>query len=187
MALVLTLISVAAGGCLAYVNHMTEGPIAEINKKNLEDGIKKVLTAPEASVLRTDTVLDDKQKVAGIIYTTDKGIAVQATDHNGFGGDLAVLVGFDEKGNIKGYTILESHETPGLGQKAGDWFQASGKGNIIGMNPDKNHMTVSKDGGEVDAITASTITSRAFLRAVCAAYEEFKTHGLDASTGATTH
>jgi len=89
----------------------------------------------------------------------------------GFGGELKVLTGFDAEGNILGYTILGHAETPGLGAKATDWFQKGGKGDIIGKNPAKNNMTVSKDGGEVDAITASTITSRAFLKAVNEAYE----------------
>lgn len=177
MAIVLTMISVVAGGALAYVNDMTKGPIAEINKKNLEAGIKKVLQADKAKVLHVDSL------ASGVVYTTDKGLAVEATDANGFGGNLRVLVGFDAEGSIKGYTILESHETPGLGQKAGEWFQASGKGNIIGLNPGKKELTVSKDGGDVDAITASTITSRAFLRAVNAAYQEFKNK--DAATGAS--
>lgn len=173
MAIVLTLISVIAGGALAYVNDMTKGPIEKINQENLEAGIKKVLGAQDAKVWRTDSL------ESGVVYTTDKGVAVQATDANGFGGPLTVLVGFDSKGSIKGYTILESHETPGLGQKAAEWFQDK----IIGLNPGEKELKVTKDGGQVDAITASTITSRAFLRAVNAAYQEYKTK--DAATGAS--
>ncbi|MBP5619270.1 MAG: FMN-binding protein, partial [Bacteroidaceae bacterium] len=59
-----------------------------------------------------------------------------------------------------------------------------GKGSILGKNPSKNNLTVSKDGGEVDAITASTITSRAFLRCVNAAYEALSVSA-DAESGAT--
>lgn len=181
MVLVLTFISVLAGGVLAYVNKVTEGPIKEINEKNLQDGIKKVVGDENAQVQNT-------QEVDGaVIYTTDKGVAVQTSDPNGFGGTLSVLVGFDAEGNIKGYTILESHETPGLGAKADTWFQEGSKGSIIGKNPDNNNMTVSKDGGEVDAITASTITSRAFLRCVNAAYTQFKggDTNADAQSGAS--
>lgn len=186
MALVLTVISIIAAGALAYVNALTQGPIAEINQKNLQAGIKKVLCAPEAKVTATDSLLDVKGQLAAIRYTTDSGVAVQATDHNAFGGDLTVLVGFADDGSIKGYTILQSAETPGLGAKAAEWFQQGQKGSIIGMNPSKNNMTVSKDGGDVDAITASTITSRAFLRAVCQAYQQFSGQTCcDALTGAS--
>ena len=58
--------------------------------------------------------------------------------------------------------------------KAGDWFQKDAKGDIIGKNPGEKELTVSKDGGDVDAITASTITSRAFLLAINNAYKSFK-------------
>ena len=96
------------------------------------------------------------------------GKAVVTTE-NGFGGPLKVIVGFNTDGDILGYTVLEHAETPGLGAKAGEWFQDK----IIGMNPGTNNFTVSKDGGEVDAITASTITSRAFLKAVTDAYNAY--------------
>ena len=102
----------------------------------------------------------------------------------GFGGDLKVLVGFDPDGKILGYTLLEHAETPGLGAKADLWFQKGQKGDIIGKDP-KEPLTVSKDGGQVDAITASTITSRAFLKAVNQAYNAYKATPADAETGAT--
>lgn len=117
----------------------------------------------------------------------DLGAAVESTT-NGFGGDLKVLVGFNTEGEILGYTILQTAETPGLGAKAQDWFQKDGKGNIIGMNPSVP-LTVNKDGGKVNAITASTITSRAFLSAVNNAYKAYAgmvgNKTADASTGAT--
>lgn len=178
MTIVLTLISVVAGAALAYVNDLTAGPIKMIKEQELQDGIKAVLSADELTVKNTE------EADGVIVYNTDKGTAVQATDPNGFGGKLTVLVGFDSKGAIQGYRVLESAETPGLGAKAGEWFQKGQKGDIIGMSPEKNNMTVSKDGGEVDAITASTITSRAFLRCVNAAYAALKTEE-DAQSGAT--
>lgn len=61
------------------------------------------------------------------------------------------------------------------------------KGCIIGKNPDKDNLTVTKDGGAIDAITASTITSRAFLLAVNQAYQAYKSRPVDASTGASSH
>ena len=179
MAIVLTIISVLAGGILAYVNSVTMGPIAEIKAQELSDGIKAVLNADQVTVEEPKTLESGE-----IIYATDKGTAVQAST-NGFGGTLKVLVGFDADGNIQGYRVLEHSETPGVGAKAGDWFQATGKGNIIGMNPGQGELTVSKDGGQVDAITASTITSRAFLKAVNNAYAAFKGEAVDGASGAT--
>ena len=181
MTVVLTVISVIAGGLLAYVNGVTEGPIREIKEKALADGIKSVLQADEAIVQQIDTI-DGGQ---AIVYTTDKGTAVQAINNSAFGGSIKVLVGFDAQGTILGYSVLEHAETPGLGAKAGEWFQKGAKGDIIGKHPATNNLTVSKDGGEVDAITASTITSRAFLSAVNDAYKALKGESVDASSGAT--
>ncbi len=192
MTLVLTLVAVVMGGILAFVNHLTEGPIQEQKEKALADGIKAVMVCNDLVVAEPVEV---KQTVDGkehtfIIYNVkdaqgkDLGAAVQSVTM-GFGGDLKVLVGFDTEGSILGYTLLEHAETPGLGAKADQWFQKGQKGDIIGKSP-AEPLTVSKDGGQVDAITASTITSRAFLKAVNNAYNAYKVTPTDGETGATT-
>ena len=192
MTLVLTLVAVVMGGILAFVNHLTEGPIQEQKDKALADGIKAVMVCNDLVVAEPVEV---KQTVDGkehtfIIYNVkdaqgkDLGAAVQSVTM-GFGGDLKVLVGFDSEGSILGYTLLEHAETPGLGAKADQWFQRGQKGDIIGKSP-AEPLTVSKDGGQVDAITASTITSRAFLKAVNNAYNAYKVTPTDGETGATT-
>ena len=192
MALVLTGVAVITGGILAYVNNLTSGPIAQQKEKALADGIKAVMGGGELSVAKTDTVRQNDEKgkeMTYIIYQTqdsqkkDLGAAVESTTQ-GFGGDLKIIVGFDPEGNILGYTLLEHAETPGLGAKADQWFQKGAKGDIIGKNP-KEQLVVSKDGGQVDAITASTITSRAFLLAVNNAYKAYKATPVDGLSGAT--
>ena len=195
MAVVLTLIAVAAAGLLAWVNNVTSGPIEEINNLAIENGIKSVILGDrdiqftvEQPVEREGFVFHNVNDLKGNLL----GTAVESTDRNGFGGNLKVMVGFDPEGVILGYTVLEHSETPGLGAQADEWFRQKsadaaeqsaaidvllgapgkpGNHNIIGMNPGDEIMMVSKDGGAVDAITASTITSRAFLRAVDAAYK----------------
>lgn len=185
MAVVLTLIAVITGGILAYVNHMTEEPIANVEKQALEEGIKSVMNDPDVVVAQTiDTTMKlpgAKKESAFTIYSINNaegekaGVAVSSTT-TAFGGDLQVLVGFDNEDNILGYSILKTTETPGLGAKADKWFQKGEKGDIIGKNPNDEAFKVSKDdGGEIDAITASTITSRAFLLAVKSGYLAYKT------------
>jgi electron transport complex protein RnfG len=192
MALVLTGVAVVMGGVLALVNHLTEGPISQQKEKALADGIKAVMVCDDIVVAKTDTVKQNDGKgkeLTYIIYQTqdaqhnDLGAAVESTT-GGFGGDLKVLVGFNPEGKILGYTILETAETPGLGAKADKWFQKGEKGDIIGKAP-AEPLTVSKDGGQVDAITASTITSRAFLLAVNNAYSAYKATPVDGESGAT--
>lgn len=81
--------------------------------------------------------------------------------------------------------MLSHAETPGLGSKAADWFKKGGKGDITGMNPGQKALVVNKDGGQIDAITASTITTRAFLKAVNNAYAAYSGQNVDGSSGAT--
>ena len=192
MVLVLTSVAVIMGGILAFVNHLTEGPIAAQKSKALADGIKAVMVCDDITVAKTDTIRQNDAKgkeMTFTIYQTQDaqgkglGAAVESTT-GGFGGNLKVLVGFDPDGKILGYTLLEHAETPGLGAKADKWFQKGEKGDIIGKDP-KEPLTVSKDGGQVDAITASTITSRAFLLAVNNAYSAYKATPVDGESGAT--
>ncbi|MFK2342462.1 RnfABCDGE type electron transport complex subunit G [Bacteroides fragilis] len=194
MLLVLTGVTAISVALLAYVNELTKDPIAEANAKTLNEALKEVL--PEFTnnpVAECDTVFsekDGKKIVDFIIYPAKNGdqwvgTAVEAKSM-GFGGELKVLVGFDAEGKIYNYSLLSHAETPGLGSKAADWFKEGNKGSIKGMNPGEQPLTVSKDGGQVDAITASTITSRAFLNAVNAAYGAYKGDGgANGTTGAS--
>lgn len=209
MVLVLTIISLVAAGLLAYINTVTQGPIAAISEANQQNGIKSVLGIGADENVNVEATEKDGFQIFSVTRAdgTPAGTAVQSTDKSGFGGDLVVLVGFADNGDIKGYEVMQHAETPGLGARANEWFRTASAGeaksvngftrvvlgnpdpagnhNIIGMNPGASNFTVSKDGGDVDAITASTITSRAFLHAVDNAYKAFKGQAADASTGAS--
>ena len=195
MVIVLVGVALVVGAILAYVNHITSGPIAEKAEKSLAAGIKNVMGTDNLQVAEPEQVnqtIDGKEVTFIVHKCADKsgnplGAAVESTT-GGFGGDLQVLVGFDTEGKILGYTILQSSETPGLGAKASTWFQKDGKGNVIGKSPKDGDLHVSKDdksGNSVDAITASTITSRAFLKAINQAYAAYAQKGADAQSGAT--
>lgn len=192
MAIVLTSVAVLCGGLLAFVNNITQAPRDAAAEKTLTTGIEQVI----GGKCTVENKYEITRSINGkdhnfIVYETDKGTAVQSTDPNAFGGNLTVLVGFNENGEILGYTILETAETPGLGAKADTWFQKAenggkgGKACIVGLNPQHTNLTVSNDGGDIDAITASTITSRAFLRAIQQGYNTYMDQGTDANTGAS--
>lgn len=161
---------------LAYVNELTKGPIAEANAKALSEAVKAVVPGFDNDPIAEKRV-QELDGASFAIYPATKegqyiGAAVEACSM-GFGGELKVLVGFDAQGNILDYSVLQHAETPGLGSKSVDWFKKGNAGDITGMNPGQGELTVSKDGGQVNAITASTITSRAFLAAVNKAYAAF--------------
>ncbi|MEG0948536.1 MAG: RnfABCDGE type electron transport complex subunit G [Bacteroidales bacterium] len=187
MVLILTGITCLSGAILGGVNEITTEPIKVAKLAKQENAIK--LVAPEYDnnpiADQWKTTLPDGTEA--IIFPAKKngelvGAAVQAMTKNGFGGPITLMVGFDKDGNVHEYSVLSHTETPGLGSKMPTWFHE--KGNIIGKNPGKNKLTVSKDGGEVDAITAATISSRAFLDAVANAYNAF-TNSQDAASGPT--
>ncbi|MDR0744994.1 MAG: RnfABCDGE type electron transport complex subunit G [Mediterranea sp.] len=182
MLLALTGVTVIAVGLLAYVNELTKEPIATANMKVLNDALEKVVPEFDNNpVAECDTIFEEKngkQLVQYIIYPAKSGgqlvgTAVQATSL-GFGGEIKALVGFDAAGKIYDYALLAHAETPGLGSKADVWFKKGSRGDIVGMDPGKAPLVVKNDGGQIDAITASTITTRAFLNVVNAAYAAYK-------------
>ena len=182
MILSLTSIAVVAGAALAGVNMLTEETIKAQKEAQKQQAISAVL--PEHA-----RIAEAEESDAYVIYraydAADRyvGAAVQ-TETNGFGGTIKLMVGFDADNRIVNYAVLEQQETPGLGTHIVEWFKNETKPgqNILGRKAD-GKMTVSKDGGEVDAITAATISSRAFLLAVNNAYNAL--HGHDALSGAS--
>ena len=189
MLLSLTGICLIAGAILAGVNAFTAGPIAVAKAAALEEAIKAV--APEFDNKPTEeaymAVTADGDSLK--IYPAKKGDetvggAVESNTLKGFGGEIKVIVGFDMKGTILNYSVLEHAETPGLGAKMQEWFRMDkGQQSILGRSVPADGLKVVKDGGDVDAITAATISSRAFLNAVNRAYSAFA--GVDGLTSAT--
>ncbi len=181
MLLALALIAFFASLALALVNNVTKGPIEKVNQEKVANAIRNVLPPFESYSIDTVEVNTTKGMVNMTRYTAVDnegnliGKAIESWDDNGFGGRLTAMVGFDKSGNISGYEILASSETPGLGAKADKWFQKDNRGDVIGKNPATEQMTVKKDGGSVDAITGSTITSRAFCRLIATAFNAFNT------------
>lgn len=170
MALVLTIISLVAAGALAAVYTLTVEPIAQAKAQKEEQAVRDVLP----SYTRTETDLVDGMTVIRA-YNDDNfvGAAVKSED-TGFGGVVKLMVGFDAAGKIVNYSVLEQTETPGLGTKMVDWFKTDkNHQDIRGLNPSEANFAVSKDGGDIDAITAATISSRAFLHAVRKAYDAY--------------
>lgn len=193
MVVVLVSVAVITGGLLAWVNNVTEEPIKIQDELALSNGIKEVMGVENLKVTSSDEIVKDfsgkpfKFVVHKTVDANEKflGAAVESVAM-GFSGELKVLVGFDAEGKILGYTVLQHSETPGLGAKADKWFQKDGKGCIVGRKMDASQpLVVNKDGGDIDAITASTITTRAFLVAVNQAFAAYSSQDVDANSGAT--
>lgn len=190
MVLVLFGVTLIASAAVGYVNSLTAGPIEAAKQAKQADAIRQVIPGefdndPNADVWKVQTPDGGELE----FYPAKKngeaiGTAVKTYTNNGFGGKVWLMVGFNPDGTISNYSVLEHKETPGLGSKMDIWFTKGGKGNIIGKNPGTTGLKVSKDGGNVDAITAATISSRAFLDAVNRASGALQGNA-DANSGAT--
>jgi len=178
MVIVLSGITLFAALALGSVYSFTKEPIAASKTAKQQNAIKEVLP-PGFDHLAEPVAVEDGDETL-IVYKAYNeknepiGAAVESSSNNGFSGRILVMVGFDKDGNIFNYSVLEQKETPGLGTKMVDWFKTDkGNQNIKGKNGGTANLTVSKDGGEVDAITAATISSRAFLFTIRNAYSAF--------------
>ncbi len=176
MLIVLTAISLVSALALGTVYNLTKDPIEAAKKAKQENAIKEVLPTydrlEDAITLQLDGLTDPFVLYKAYDNNEFIGAAVQTYSKNAFSGEIKIMVGFDANGNIVDYAVLEQMETPGLGTKIVDWFKTEkGKQNILGMHGGSEQLKVSKDGGNIDAITAATISSRAFLEAVNFAYQ----------------
>lgn len=190
MVVVLFAVTLIASAAVGYVNSLTAGPIEAAKQAKQVEAIRQVIPGefdndPNADVWKTPTPDGGELE----FYPAKKngetvGTAVKTYTNNGFGGQVWLMVGFYPDGTIFNYSVLEHKETPGLGSKMDFWFTKDGKGSIIGKTPGTHGLKVSKDGGDVDAITAATISSRAFLDAVNRAAAGLA-GSADANSGAT--
>lgn len=171
----LLMVCLVSAGLLAGVYELTKADIALAEKNKQENALKGVL--PEFDTIKTDSI-----NGAPVFKAFKNGVYVGAatiTSDLGFSDQIVVMVGIDNAKNIVNYEVLSQKETPGLGTKCVDWFKEQINGKSISTD-----FKVTKDGGDVDAITAATITSRAFLDAVKKAENNF-TGDTDAITTAT--
>ena len=176
MVVALLVITMVSGGVLGLVYGMTKDAIAEVDQKKNEAAIKAVLPIEGEITYKADTLKYNYEGVdmtfpCNLAYDANgnfKGAAVK-TSEGGFGGKIDMMVGFLADGTIKGTSVLSHTETPGLGANMTGKF----KDQFVDKNPASYKLTVTKDGGDVDAITAATITSRAFTKAVDKAYQAF--------------
>lgn len=171
MALCLTLICLLCSALLGFVNALTAEPIARAQQQKTLEALSAVLPAFDA--VKEEVVSLDGQEYRSYVASADtlvSGCAV-ISKVTGFGGTMEVMVGFDAGGKVWSTSVLSHSETPGLGAKC---TEAPFKDQFDRLDPALKSLLVKKDGGDIDAITAATITSRAYALAVdnaCKVYQ----------------
>ena len=190
MVLVLFCITLVSSACVGLVNMITVEPIARAKEAAVKAALAQVL--PEFDTTEMSEHTADELQILAYKATKDGkvvGYAIETATKSGFSGLVKMMVGFDTKGRILNINVLEQSETPGLGAKMteeGNPLLAS----IQGKEASKLKLTVKKDGGDVDALTAATISSRAYAEAVARAFEVFEVAAgwdddVNATSGAT--
>lgn len=158
-------ITAVSAVALALCYNVTEEPRREAAERNTQAAIDRVLPPFDNNPAAEIASVDGYDIYPAVKDNAFAGAAVAVVSHEGFGGDISMIVGFDTEGRVVDYCILQHSETPGLGAKAGEWFESPER-NVKGSS---DMISLRVDGGDVDAITAATITSRAFVGAVNAA------------------
>lgn len=169
MVLCLGLITLVCGALLGVVYVETREAVDNAAKEKSMKAVADVSPAFES--------LSDSLEVDGTPYYVGRdsqgqpvSLVVSATTSKGFGGKLELMVGFRPDGTIHSTSVLQHSETPGLGAKCTeDGFKAQ----FDGFNPSVKVLAVRGDEGDVDAITAATITSKAYCDALQAAVQKF--------------
>ncbi len=154
LALTLLIITAVMGGALAGVNAITAPMIAAQKAAKVQAAVEAVLPGGGEEIAFTDAT-----GTVSHVYASDKGYAVEVTPA-GFGGGISMMVGIGKDGKVLAIQVIDHSETAGLGSVAGDQNAAGEafRGQFAGLS---GSVSVSKDGGTVDAITGATITSRA--------------------------
>jgi electron transport complex protein RnfG len=174
MVVVLLAITAVSGFSLGYINEWTKGPKEATRLARKLNAIKSVLPeidnnpADEIIMLPTSPQQDSLECYVGKKDGETVGFAISTYTKKGFSGLIRIMVGFTAEGNIVNTVVLEHKETPGLGTKM---KESKFKTQYHNQHPATFNLEVTKDGGDVDAITGATITSRAFSEAVQLAYD----------------
>ena len=174
--IILTLVCMASAGILALVYNVTKNPIAQAEARAKEEALRIVLPA-ETKEIKPGTFMFEGNEVE-IQTAINKdgqaiGYALESSTSEGYGGEIVFLVGIDIQGKINTYKIMSHKETPGLGDNlTSDEFKKQFKGKDLG----NFRFKVTKDGGDVEAITAATISSRAACEALEKAMIFFKAY-----------
>lgn len=165
----LTVISAVCAGVLAYIDGITKDPIAATKERNTLAAAAAVMPGGVVKVVPVaweDPAKKSPSAFAGLDEAGKKvGYAVKGSDPDGYGGTVELMVGFEaDAKTVVCYKVLAAAETPGLGMKLST---PEFSGQFGGK--DGTALSVKKDGGDIEAITAATITSRAVCRAIAAA------------------
>ena len=164
LALTLLLICSIMAGALAAINSVTAPIIQRLTWEKTQKAIEAVLPGGGEVI---DVPAVDAGAAVSSVYKGENGYAVEVVP-SGFGGGITMMVGIDFEGNVLGVSVISHTETAGLGSVAGDKTSKGEafRGQFVGQS---GQVSVTKDGGQIDAITGATITSRAVCVGINAA------------------
>lgn len=177
----LTVIAVLSAFALSSVYSLTRQPIEKAKDRRQLEAISQVVEEFDNNPYAEKMIIftPDKKHKLELFPARKNGsinsFAIKSYSDNGFGGRIELIAGFYIDGTVKSFKIIQHNETPGLGSKADE---PRFKKQFDGFDPARHKFKVRQDGGEIDGITAATITSRAVIDAIqraVDAYNNFNT------------
>ncbi len=181
MVISLVLVTMLSSTALGVAYTITQSAIEEAELTKRTQAIQKVI----ASDFDNDPINEAFEVEVGndkiTIFPAKKdsewaGVAIESFTTKGYSGFIGIMVGFKPDGTIYNTQVISHNETPGLGDKMmGDEFRIQ----FNNKHPENFNLEVKSDGGDIDAITAATITSRAYCDAIEKAYKAFQKGGIE--------
>jgi Na+-translocating ferredoxin:NAD+ oxidoreductase subunit G len=185
MVITLLLVTAVASFTLATVYNLTAEPIAQARESKRQEAIRRVV--PDFDTLESRRFMpangrDSLEFNFAFMNGELVGVAVGTYTTSGFSGRINAMVGFYPDGTIVDVVHLQHQETPGLGDKI-EKNKSNWSDQFQNFDPRVKSIRVSKDGGDVDGITAATITARAYCDAIERAWETFRANVLNNQEG----
>ncbi len=171
----LMIVAICSAAAIGYVYKITKSPIDEAKNGNVLEAIKSLVGVFD------NNPFEERIAISGSnvdLYPARKdgainSVAIKSSSAEGFGGKIELIIGILMDGTITGYKVIEQNETPGLGTKV---TEPQFSNQFVGKNAYTDNFDLKKDGGEIDAVTGATISSKAVVGAVknaVAAYNKF--------------
>ena len=164
--------AICSAAAIGYVYQLTKEPIAKSQNYKIIQALEEIIGTFDNNPLEEKTTLSESKSELYPARENDEitSVAIKSSSNDGFGGKIELLIGILMDGTITGYKIIEHSETPGLGDKVTEPKFGS---QFVGLNAHNDNFNLKNDGGEIDAVTGATISSRAVVGAVKKAVDAY--------------
>lgn len=172
MIMAMAVVSICSAASIGYVYQKTKEPIEKSKTMKISSAVTEMLGNFDNKPFdeRINLSKSDLELYPAKENGVTTSVAIKSYSNNGFGGKIELIIGLLMDGTVTGYKVIQQNETPGLGTKI---TESKFSKQFVGLNTHNNSFELSKNGGEIDALTGATISSNAVVEAVKKAVAAF--------------